>query len=151
MPGRKKKVKPIQEQVESIVKRKVGRPAKSLKQITVVSTPVVTKLTSEGTVSTSSTSSQESSTSHAVNLSKRNSDLNKFYDQFLGVPLHKFPSSKLPLRRSILQRYRALREICHTTPVNEIVRTITDEVFELWRRGAIPYNKEKIATVSGLT
>ena len=30
------------------------------------------------------------------NLTKRHSDISKFYDAFLGASLHKFPSSKLP-------------------------------------------------------
>ena len=50
---------------------------------------------------------------HPSNLGKRSSELNKFYDTYLGVSLEKFPSSKFPLKRAIPQRYRSLRSKCH--------------------------------------
>ena len=60
------------------------------------------------------------------NLTKRHSDMSKFCDAFLGASLHKFPSSKLPLNRAVLQRYRALRtEGSRNIQQNQIITTIT--------------------------
>ena len=76
---------------------------------------------------------------HAVDLAKRSSCMSKFYDEFLGPPLEVFPSSKLPLKRVVLQRYRTLRSLSHATPQTEIVATITKELILLWERSAIPF------------
>ena len=75
-----------------------------------------------------------------IDLSKRNSLLNDFYTEFLGASIEIFPSSKLPLNRSVLQRYRALRSISHNTSKTEIVGTITNEVLQLWDNSSITHD-----------
>ena len=76
---------------------------------------------------------------NVVDLAKRSSYISKFYDDFLGPPLDVLPSSKLPFKRVVLQRYRFLRSISHSTPQTEIVATITRELVPLWEKGTIPF------------
>ena len=55
-----------------------------------------------------------------VDLRKRSSSLSIVYTESLGEPLTNFPSSKLPMKRTVLQRYRYLRSTSHKMQTSEI-------------------------------
>ena len=152
--GRKKKVVSSQENVPPVddtTRQNVGRPRGSkgskrdeeFSELIPTEPPIPSEDAPTSVVAPSSSSSRGTSICNIADLSKRNSALNDFYDEFLGTPLDNFPSSRLPLQRSVLQRYRALRATCHSTPVNEVARTITNEVIELWDRSRIPRNTDR--------
>ena len=56
----------------------------------------------------------------------------------LGPALDNFPARTLPLKRTILQRYRSLRSKCHNAKQTYVTETITNELLHLWDRSAIP-------------
>ena len=133
--GRKKIVREetIPIPITPLPNKKVGRPKKevSKQKSTEISTIEDEIIGDEGNllftcdVATEKPDKQSSS-SRASNLKRRNSDINKVYDLFLGPSLHKFPSSKLPQQSVVLQRYRALlTQGGHNTLQNEIITTIT--------------------------
>ena len=76
-------------------------------------------------------------------LNIRGSDMNKFYDNHLGAPVERFPPTKLPLKRVVLQRYRALLTKTHNASQQSVVKTISSELFDLWEKSSIPF-KSKI-------
>ena len=75
---------------------------------------------------------------HVSTLQRRSSEMSKFYDAHLGPALEKFNPSKLPMKRTILQRYRDLRAKQPTVSQHIIVGTISSEIYSLWERSAIP-------------
>ena len=77
--------------------------------------------------------------SNVKELSVRTSNLNRFYDTYLGPALDNFPARTLPLKRTILQRYRFLRSKCHNAKQTYVTETITNELLHLWDCSAIPY------------
>lgn len=81
--------------------------------------------------------------SHVSTLSKRKSEIAGFYDLHLGPAIQIFPPTRLPIRRLVLQRYRALRAEAHTTEKTALVNTITKELVLLWDRSSIPHKSVK--------
>lgn len=150
--GRKKKVavesNVPEDDVQVEKKKKPGRPKRSenLPASNSVAADVdkelpepVTESETEMSSSNIRPTSKVTGAYHPVNLQKRHSDINQLYDEYLGVALETFPSSRLPLKRTVLQRYRFLRtESGHTTKVSDIISTITNEVRNLWECGFIP-------------
>lgn len=87
---------------------------------------------------------KEASSSHLSNLRKRNSELNRFYDEYMGTALEKFPASKLPTKRTVLQRYRSLRsEEPTNSSLNHTITTMTHEIMDLWQRSCIPMKDQR--------
>ena len=67
--------------------------------------------------------------------------INNVYDLFLGPSLDKFPTSKLPQHRVLLQRYRALStEGGHNALQSETIMTKTKELTERWECSSIHMN-----------
>lgn len=58
--------------------------------------------------------------------------------EVIGPSLDSLPTSKLPLVRSILQRYRALRIKDETAKENDLAKDIATEVTEIWKKARIP-------------
>ena len=126
-------------------KRKVGRPKKIVSNVGSEFVEMSAKQKdseleeSQSEISSSFSSSTSSSSSHHSNLQKRSSEISKMYDLYVGVALEIFPSSRLPLQRTVLQRYRFFRSFsAPNSPLSEIVTTITKEVRDLWERARIP-------------
>ena len=71
-------------------------------------------------------------------LTKRTSDTSVFYDTYVGPSLDKFPSSKLPHKRVVLQRYRYLLASDTKYTRNDIIGILTKEVIYLWELSSIP-------------
>ena len=128
--GRKKKVTD-EIGIDITIKRPVGRPKKQK-----INVPKVQK---SDEIVESGKPTIKRTKQHIVDLGKRSSLLYNFYNQFLGPPLEIIPSTRLPLRRVVLQRYRAIRSTQHNSPRNEIVGSITDEVVNLWENSSIPH------------
>ena len=104
MPGKsniKKKI--VSENIIKIPKKR-GRPPKE--------TPI------------DSTKKETVSLTHVTSLSKRTSEMSKFYDLYVGPALERFPPKQLPVRRLVLQRYRALRAESHTASKASLVSSI---------------------------
>ena len=73
------------------------------------------------------------------NLRKRTSDISIFYDTYLGTTLDHFPSSKLPLQRAVLRRYRSLLTVDDAQQSkSDMSTTITAEIIPLWESSCIP-------------
>ena len=83
---------------------------------------------------------------NVVKFSSRHSEITEFYDQFIGEALDQLPLKRLPTKRTLLQRFRALRSASHTQEQTTIVTTIADEVMKLWDCGAIPRKKSEACT-----
>ena len=69
----------------------------------------------------------------------RTSELNRFYDQYIGPPLENLPKKNLPMKQTILQRYLAIRSKKHNISQRSVAIIITKEVVELWNYSAIPH------------
>ena len=146
--GRKKSVKTTDLEISTPVvgKRKAGRPPKidtqqSSEHVEKNAEEIDSELAeSQSEISSSVSSSSSSlSLSHHSNLQKRSSEISKMYDLYVGVALEMFPSSRLPLQRTVLQRYRHFRSFsAPNSSLNEIVTIITKEVRNLWERAKIP-------------
>ena len=85
-----------------------------------------------------SVASRRKSIPHVTTLSRRSSVLSQSYDRNIGAGKEFFPSSHLPNRREVLQRYRYLRSQSHTQLQFSLVSTITSEISLLWDNSAIP-------------
>lgn len=138
--GRKKKVviaegeEVTHDTVVDEVKNRGGRPRKKDSISTVVEKN--TRETTKELIDNNVRKKQ-----HVVDLGKRSSAINKFYDECLGPPLEKFPPSKLPLVRVVLQRYRFLRTKCHSESRSSLVGVISNELIFLWENSSIPHDK----------
>ena len=136
--GRKKSVKTTDLEISTPVvrKRKAGRPPKIVTQqssehVEKNAEEIDSELAeSQSEISSSVSSSSSSlSLSHHSNLQKRSSEISKMYDLYVGVALEMFSSSRLPLQRTVLQRYRHFRSFsAPNSSLNEIVTIITMEV-----------------------
>ena len=149
--GRKKRIKQNVQQEDAPIQKK-KTPGRPKKEVTVALSDtsfaqcLQTGIETETLHNTSSRSLAEQMREdrsvpvfHSSNLQKRNSDMNILYDSFLGPSIQNFPSSKLPMQRTILQRYRALRtESAYTSQLSDIITIITKEVRELWTFSCIP-------------
>ena len=143
MPGnknsgrRRKEVVPVLdtgcgESNEVVEKKNVGgRPRK--KEIGIAIPEALVEVASPESGSTAKRRKQ-----HIVDLRKRSSSLSNVYTESLGEPLTNFPSSKLPMKRTVLRRYRYLRSISHKMKTSEITGIITKELLKLWDDGSIP-------------
>ena len=104
--GRKKKieivsVKDTDDDTDTppLVKKKGGRPRKEV--------PVPNEHVHVDEVCDDQISVRQNSF-NVCSLSKRTSQTNMYYDEYLGPAIDKFPASKLPHQRVVLQRYRFL-------------------------------------------
>lgn len=68
----------------------------------------------------------------------RNSERSEEWIKFIGPSLNAIPSNKLPLVRTILQRYRALRITSPSEKDLELAKQIAEEVKSTWDRARIP-------------
>ena len=104
-------------------KRKPGRPRKSSIEIT---DPITCTDTSDRDIIESQPKEIKKPLSRVstniARLNSRNSDLNKFYDNYIGPALEQIPKKNLPLKRTILQRYRALRSTSHNMAHRAVLR-----------------------------
>ena len=120
-------------------KRKPGRPRKSSIEIT---DPITCTDTSDRDIIESQPKEIKKPLSRVstniARLNSRNSDLNKFYDNYIGPALEQIPKKNLPLKRTILQRYRALRSTSHNMAHRTVASIINKEVMDLWDFSAIP-------------
>lgn len=138
------------------VKRAVGRPkrAEPLSETTLEppsqtnESLLVRNTTEPQTENPRPTPALRQTKKNVSDLRRRSSSLNSYYNDFLGPSLHVFPSSRLPLKRIILQRYRALRSFRHNSPKSEVIRIITDEVLKLWEDSHIPHDTYRAACKS---
>ena len=133
------------ESSEAPTKQKPGRPRKVITDLQVPSSdckstdfvPVVKEAKHSKLPGKRSTFDRVAT--HVTELSSRNSELNDFHDKYVGVALNSFPWKHFPLKRTILQRYRALRAESHNVAHSDLVSIITKEVIELWDCSAIPH------------
>ena len=126
MPGnknsgrRKKEVIPVPdadcgESDEVVEKKNVGgRPRKK----ETIAIPIPESLVEVASPESGSTAKRRKQ--NLVELRKRSSSLSIVYTESLGEPLTNFPSSKLPMKRTVLQRYRYLRSTSHKMQTSEI-------------------------------
>ena len=124
-------------------KRKVGRPKKIVSNVGSEFVEMSAKQKdseleeSQSEISSSLSSSTSSSSSHHSNLQKRSSEISKMYDLYVGVALEIFPSSRLPLQRTVLQRYRFFRSFsAPNSPLSEIVLPPSQRKSEI--SGSVP-------------
>ena len=151
MPGnknsgrRKKEVVPVPsvgdgESDEVIAKKNVGgRPRK--KETIAIPESLVEVSSPKSLIEVASPESGSTAKrrkQNIVDLRKRSSPLSTMYTESLGHPLTNFPSSKLPMKRTVLRRYRYIRSISHKMPTSEITGIITKELLQLWEDGSIP-------------
>ncbi len=61
----------------------------------------------------------------------------------IGPSLDEFPCSKLPIVRSVLQRYRALRIQNPLAPLNSLANDIVKELTEIWAKARIPVARKE--------
>ena len=154
MPGNKnsgRKKKPIEcEDVYTddlnAEKRTVGRPRKTAATVVAASAAEYASSQESKPLLETKTIDIPTRTKHnPSDLKKRTSSINRFYDEFLGPPHEVFPSSKLPLKRVVLQRYRSLRSKSYPAPQNEITSTITNDLLQLWRNNSILFDTYRSA------
>ena len=145
--GRKKKEVGSVERNEP-QKRKRGRPKGSISKPQIESSSEASEPV-EGTPLTPplrKSSPLARVSTNVMKLSSRNSEITEFYDQFIGEALDQLPLKRLPTKRTLLQRFRALRSASHNLAQTTIVTTIADEVMKLWDCGAIPRKKSEACT-----
>ena len=142
--GRKKKLVPASTEASSPPKKstkKRGRPRKGLRdpieidEETIVNDPSVSATTPKHT--------GRGKSSHVSDLRRKSSALSLSYDKSVGKGLEAFPSSRLPTKRTVLQRYRYIRSQSHNQSKVSVVATITEEISFLWDNGSIPRKSEK--------
>ena len=143
--GRKKKVVEEHGETEAAPtpskKKKVGRRKKMLMESTEEETSDA-RSTAEMEVTAelkSSSSGARSNASNFYDLKKRTSETSISYDSLLGPSLAMFPSSKLPHRRTVLQRYRYLITGDDNPTRSEVISIITNEIISLWEISSIPF------------
>lgn len=145
--GRKKKVHDdvdiinAENEVTPPEKKKPGRPKKTLIEKTDDFTfpqPIVDKNNTNESQLQGNKNPLARISTNISSLSSRKSELNKFYDVYVGPPLEQLPKKNLPIKRAILQRYRAIRSKSHNMPQRAVASIISNEVIELWDCSAIP-------------
>ena len=137
--GRKKKpvADPDDDGISFTVAKKRGRPNNDVSE----EAPEPATPTVEDQPTTNKKAAKFQTQPSALNI--RGSNMNKFYDDYLGVAVERFPPTKLPLKRVVLQRYRDLLTKTHNASQQTLVKEISSEVFDLWEKSAIPF-KSKI-------
>ncbi len=79
---------------------------------------------------------QKAATSHQGSprprINTRTSSVSRGWDAAVGVAIHIMPSSKLPTKRIILSRYRAMREEDINGTTSHMVTKIADELLHIW-------------------
>ena len=103
---RKKKIV-ADKSVTPSTRKKVGCPKKDVSSEQVPQCEY-TQCEPSSSNSICSSSHRMDKTLQVYDLKKRTSDISIFYDSYVGPPLDKFHSSKLPHQRVVLQRYRYL-------------------------------------------
>ena len=134
MPGNKnsgRKKRAVTEEITvaaPLSKKKVGRPKKEnvhaevCDETTIYNEVIVVDVSNEMADSDSDARNAEHSPLQLWDLRKQTSDISIFYDTYLGTTLDHFPSSKLPLQRAVLRRYRSL------LPVDDAQKSKSDMI-----------------------
>ena len=141
--GRKKRA--VTEEIAPLSKKKVVRPKKEnvlaeiCDETTIYNEVIVVDVSNEMVDSDSDARKAEHSPLQLWDLRKRTSDISIFYDTYLGTTLDHFPSSKLPLQRAVLRRYRSLLTVDDAQKSkSDMSTTITAEIIPLWESSCIP-------------
>ncbi len=113
----------------SLLKQQRGRPRKDTHSETHSHTDqeVLPKVTDD-----SQEENTKASKSHVPLLSIRNSTNSINWDQAVGKGIDMIPTSKLPTKRIILRRYRALRVLTPLGDTVPIVSMIAKDVLSIW-------------------
>lgn len=69
---------------------------------------------------------------------KRTGSRAEEWDAIIGPSLDAIPCSQLPLAKTILQRYRALRIVNVQQPITELAKQICKEVTNIWEQARVP-------------
>ena len=70
------------------------------------------------------------------------------WDDVVGSSMKLIPVNELPVKRSILRRYRYLRINEQNKSKQELVTTITEEVLRIWERARVHTADKKIISKS---
>ena len=126
-------------------KRRFGRPKKEnvhaevCDETTIYNEVIVFDVSNEIADSDSDALKAEHSPLQLWDLRKQTSDINIFYDTYLGTTLDHFPLSKLPLQHAVLRRYRSLLTVDDAQKSkSDMITTITAEIIPLWESSCIP-------------
>ena len=79
-------------------------------------------------------------------LSMRHSSLSRDWHKYLGPPINRIPSTHLPTRRVILQRYSYIRSSDTIQSTSDTVKLIAEEVLNVWESSGIPVKCLKTIT-----
>ena len=81
---------------------------------------------------------------HAGGPLKRTGELAAHWEEAVGPSLDVIPTAQLPLVRTVLQRYRAVRILRPIEPVSAIASSLTEEILPIWERTNIPTASVKV-------
>ena len=74
---------------------------------------------------------------------KRTGDQAQEWEKAIGQSLDAIPGTQFPVKRTILQRYRALRIEQPYVPIYNLAKTIAEEVEVIWDRARVPRIEHK--------